>query len=209
MKVAVSILSSKYPSRETIQLLNATDADYLHVDIADGHFVSNTVLDYEGLEESKHPLDVHLMVSRPFEFISKFASLNTEEITIHAELEEDLDSLIDYIHERGMKAGLALNPETDISKIDHFLDKIDIVLVMSVHPGLGGQKFLESTVPKIVDLKKLREEKSYKYEIYVDGGINDETVKYVQDADTVISGSFICKSEDYQVAIDALKTLKK
>ncbi len=205
MKIAVSILSSNYSDEETILKINETDADYLHIDVADGKFVPNKIRDYEGLNLSKKPMDVHLMVSSPFEYISKYASLGAKAITIHSELDLDIDSLLDYIHERGCKCGLALNPETPVSKLEHYIEKIDIVLIMSVHPGAGNQKFISDVASKIDELRSIRKNRGLDFEIFIDGGINPENIETVRGVDAVISGSFVCKSDDFQKRIDQLR----
>lgn len=205
MKVAVSILSSNYSDEETILKINETDADYLHVDVADGKFVPNKIRDYEGLHLSKKPMDVHLMVSSPFEYISKYASFGVEAITIHSELDLDIDSLLDYIHERGCKCGLALNPETPVSILEPYIEKIDLVLIMSVHPGAGNQKFISDVAGKIDELRSIRKNRGLDFEIFIDGGINPENIETVRGVDAVISGSFVCKSDDFQKRIDQLR----
>lgn len=204
MKLAVSILSSDYDEEETIRRINATSADYLHIDVVDGHFVAAVTPEREFLHTSTKPLDVHLMVSSPFNYISKFACYNTKTIVIQSEIEDDKDALLEYIRSRGIDCGLALNPETPVSKIEEYLSKIDQVLVLTVHPGLGGQKLIEGITDKIDELKNIREKKGYKYRIIVDGGINNENIDKVKGADIVVVGAYICKSEDYQERIDKL-----
>lgn len=204
MKLAVSILSSDYDEEETIRRINETNADYLHVDVTDGSFVPTKTPQREFLHTSKKPLNVHLMVSRPFDFISVFKELQAESITIQAELEDDLDSLLRYIRSLGMKCGLALCPSTDIAKIEEYVGFLDEVLILSVEPGRGGQKIIEAALDKIDELAKLREKTSAKFEIFVDGGVNGENIDKVKGADAVVVGSYICKSENYQAQIDKL-----
>lgn len=209
MKIAVSFLSSNYDEAESIRRLNETDADYLHLDVADGHFVNNKTPEFTHLAESKKPLDIHLMVSNAFEYISKYASLdNTENITIHVELEDDLKSLLNYIKSRGIKCGLAINPETSIDTLEDYLNIIDTVLVMTVNPGFGGQQLIEKCLDKITALNDLRQKKDYKFQIIVDGGINDKTISKIKNADIVVSGSYICKSENFGEKINQLRLSK-
>lgn len=205
MKVAVSILKRFASEQETIAKINATDADYLHVDVLDGSFVESDTTHYEYLHESKKPLNVHLMVSRPFDYISTYANFKAESVTIQSELEDDLDALLDYIKSLNMKCGLALSPETPVDRIKPYLDKLDEVLVLSVYPGKGGQGLIEEVLYKIDELADLREANGYSYSIFVDGGIRDTTIKKVQRADAVIAGTYIVEADDYQERIDKLR----
>lgn len=208
MKVAVSILSSDYSEEETILKINSTDADYLHVDVMDGHFVSS-ITNFEYLNLSNKPLDVHLMVSRPFEYISKYANMiGTKYITIHVELEDNLEDLLKFIKSFGINCGLAINPDTNLSTLTPYYSLIDQILVMSVQPGKGGQTLIESTLDKLIELARIREEHGYNFIINVDGGINADTILKVHGADMVVSGSYICKSEDYQDRIDKIRVFK-
>ena len=209
MKLAVSILKSKFDEKETIRRINNTTADYIHVDVMDGHFVLEKSKPYEFLHTSKKKLDVHLMVANPFNFISKYSFLNTESITIPIEIDEDINGLIEFIKARGLKAGLSISPDTKVSELEPYLGKIDEILVMSVYPGKGGQKFMESVLYKIDLLEKMRKERKNKFTIKIDGGINDTTIMKVSRADAVVCGSFICMEEDFQTQIDKLNLLKK
>ncbi len=205
MKIAVSILSSNYSEEETIKKINETDADYIHVDVMDSTFVLGKTPKREFLHTSRKPLDVHLMVSSPFDFITSFALLNTEAITIHVELEDDIEGLLNYIKSCGIKCGLALNPETSPKAVSPYISLIDEVLVMTVTPGKGGQELMDSTLYKIDILNEMKKEYKKDFKIIVDGGINGDTIKKVLKADVCVSGSFICKSEDFQERIDKLR----
>lgn len=208
MKLAISILSSNYDELETIERINKTKANYIHVDVMDGKFVKEKSKSYEYLHKSKKKLNVHLMVSSPFNYISKYSLLNTEGIIIPVEIEDDIRSLLDYIKGRGLKAGLAINPETNVSMLEPYFKMIDEVLVLTVNPGKGGQKLMESVLYKIELLDKIRKDKKLKFDIIVDGGINDETIKKIKGADVIVSGSYICKSENFDAQIEKLNLLK-
>lgn len=205
MQVAVSFIKSKYSEIETIKRINETNADYLHVDIMDGIFVANknyTVRDiYKFTRGINKPLDVHLMVNNPEKYLRDLACLNVSCVTFHYEAVKDIDKMIDLIHSYGLKCGISLNPETKVNVLEPYLDKIEVVLLMSVHPGMGGQTFIMETVSKIDELRKLSN-----IMISIDGGINETTIKYVQKADMVISGSFVCLSDNYQAQINLLRS---
>lgn len=206
MKVAISFLKSKYSIEETIKKIEETDTDYIHVDVMDGNFVPNKTDNFiKVLSNTNKPLDVHLMVDNPINYIIEYKNLKPVFITIHAEIDYCLKDLIDLIHSYGIKAGISIKPNTSIESIEKYLDIIDNVLIMSVEPGKGGQKFMDSVLYKIDILNKLRKKNNYNYLISIDGGINDTTISKVQNVDFVISGSFICMSDNYQETIDKLK----
>lgn len=211
MKVAVSYLKSKYDLKTTIESIEKTDAEYIHVDVMDGEFVENITYEYSELESvlknTTKPLDVHLMVKNPIKYIMDYKNLKPEYITIHSEIDNNLNDLIDLIKSFGIKVGISIKPKTSIESIENILDKVDNILIMSVEPGKGGQKFMNSITYKIDILKKLREEKKYNYVISIDGGINNETIEYVKDVDFVISGSYICMNDNYQERINSLKIM--
>ena len=204
MKLAISILSSKYDELETIERINKTKAHYIHVDVMDGKFVKEKSKPYEYLHKSKKKLNVHLMVSSPFNYISKYSLLNTEGIIIPLEIEDDIRSLLEYIKSKGLKAGLAINPETTVSALEPYYTMIDEVLVLTVNPGKGGQKLKESVLYKIELLNKIKKDRKLKFDIIVDGGINEETIDKIKGADVIVSGSYICKSDDFESQIEKL-----
>lgn len=205
MKVSVSFLTSEDIKNDLLKL-NKTSTDYIHVDVMDGKFVQKVNDPYNNLSEfsSKKKLDVHLMVEDPLSYIEKYARLNTEYITIHHEIDKDVMSLLDKIKSFGIKCGISINPDTDINVLKQYLDKVDLILIMSVVPGKGGQKFIEATTNKIVEVRKMIEEANRDIVICVDGGINDETISKVQTSDIVVSGSYVLNSDNYQKAIDRL-----
>lgn len=207
MKISVSFLKSKYSTDETLKKIESTNADYIHVDIMDGDFVSKTTLNeyenYEILKNIKKPLDIHLMVSNPQNYIEVLKNLNPEYITIHAEI-KDANKYIDLIHSYGIKAGIAINPETRVLNINN-LENIEYVLIMGVSPGLGGQSLIMKTVEKIEVLNNLREKYNYHYLISFDGGVNIDTRKLLNGLDIIVSGSYICMNDDYQSMINLLR----
>lgn len=206
MKVAVSFIKSKYKEKETIELINKTSADYIHVDLMDGKFVPNKNYDFEDIEnffaDNKKPLDIHFMYEEPYKYIEKYAKLNPEIMTFHVECNDDINMIIDKVHSLNIKCGLSINPHTPISNLNPYLDKIDYVLVMSVVPGFGGQPFLPSAAYKVSALSKMKRN----FILAVDGGINADTIKYVSGADMVISGSYVCMSDNYEEKINTLKS---
>ena len=205
-KVSVSFLSSKNVIDDLIDL-ESTDTDFIHVDEMDGKFVKNKNTQFKVLDRMsyvlKKRLDVHLMVKNPSKLIEKYATLNTEYITLHVELGDKLLDYYNQIKSYGIKCGLAINPDTDVDSIKDYLDYIDLILVMSVTPGAGGQAFIEGTTQKIDKIKEMI--KKRKILISVDGGINADTVKKVGAADIVVSGSFVVKEENFQAQIDKLR----
>ena len=207
MKVAVSYLSSKNII-EDLRKLNVTDVDYIHVDVMDGKFVKNKTMSFSELKEihryTSKRLDVHLMVKKPLKYIDDYATLNTEFITIHIE-NKYVDKSLELIDSYGIKKGLSIKPNTPLDTLEPYLDKIDLILVMSVEPGKGGQEFIESTIDKIKGLKKKLKEHNSKALISVDGGINDVVAKKLKDVDILVSGSYILSNSNYQEQINNLR----
>lgn len=204
MKVAVSFIKSLYDEKKTIELIDSTSADYIHVDIMDGEFVSTKNYDFSDIkafmEGINKLLDVHLMVRYPLDYIKDYASLNTKQIIFHAEADDDIYETINEIHSYGIKAGLAINPDTPVKQIEKYLDLVDTVLVMSVYPGKGGQKFIPESSDKIKELNNYSD-----FLIEVDGGVNKDTIVLTIGADMVVSGSYVCESQDYEKAIESLR----
>ena len=212
MKVGVSFISSDYDLETTISKIDESSADYIHVDMMDGIFVENSNFTVQDLKKmfknTKKKLDVHMMVCSPNKYVKDFAKMpNVEYLTLHYESHRRPIDVINMIRHTPMKVGLAINPETKVSHIVPMLNHLDQVLVMSVKPGKGGQKFMEEILYKIETLKELREQNGYHYVINVDGGINEETAKLVKEAgaDMVVSGSYVCKSEDYNQRIESIR----
>lgn len=206
--ISASILDIKEPKAEEVIKLSSLDIDYLHVDVMDGIFVDNTTPDFLNqasvVKYSKVPLDVHLMVSDVKKYIDDYAKLNPEFITFHFEAVSDVGSIIHYIRSLGIKVGMAIRPSTSIVEIQDYLKYLNLVLVMSVEPGRGGQKFIENTEKKLEQLRQIKESLNLNFLIEVDGGINDETIMLCNDADICVVGSFITKN-NYEESIKMLK----
>lgn len=196
MKISASFLT--IDNIDNVNKLVNCDIDYLHLDIMDGIFVDNKneVLEVPHIK----PLDIHLMVSDVYKYIDKYKTLNPLYITFHYETGADILSVINYIKKFNIKVGLSIKPSTKVEEIIPYLPYLDLVLVMSVEPGKGGQSFIMNSVDKIKKLKELKGD----YVIEVDGGINDNTIKYVSDADIVVVGSYIT-SGNYEERIKNLK----
>lgn len=201
MKIATSILNMKKDS-EHFNRLNHTTTDFIHLDIMDGNFVCNQsdIFDFVNNNIVEKPLDIHLMVQNPIPYIEKYSQLNPNNITVHYEADCLLESL-HSIKEKNIKVGLAINPKTDVHQIAECLDKIDLLLIMSVEPGLGGQSYIDVS-NKLKEARNLQ--KKYSFVIEVDGGIKDNNIASI-DADIAVVGSFITSKEDFQKQIDELK----
>ena len=207
MKIAVSYLSSKDIPTD-LRKLNVTDADYIHVDVMDGKFVKNKTLSFNEMKEihryTNKRLDVHLMVKNPTKFIHDYATLNTEYITIHVE-NKNVSKNLELIEDYGIKKGLSIKPNTPLDELEPYLDTIDLILVMSVEPGKGGQEFIEETVNRIKEVKEKLKKHNSNALISVDGGINDEVAEKLKDVDILVSGSYIISSDDFQYQIYKLR----
>lgn len=206
MRLSTSFLSIKDNLIDNIKKIDNTTTDLIHIDVMDGIFVSNKSWNFDFyqtlLKDTQKPKDVHLMVSNIKQYIDTFKELNPYYITFHYEATLDILNIVKYIHSLGIRAGLSIKPSTSVEEILEFLPYIDLVLVMSVEPGKGGQAFIDSSVEKINQLRKIKEEYDYAYQIEVDGGINDETSKLCSNADILVVGSYITSAEDYQKQID-------
>ncbi len=210
MEISLSILSIDYSNiKEKLSPLLG-ELTYLHLDVMDGHFVPNLSFGpalVESLRKENNLIfDTHLMVQRPQDFIEKFVKAGSAYITFHIEADCNPEELIEQIHSYGISAGIAIKPETAVETIEKYLPFVDLVLVMSVDPGFGGQKFLPQAMDKLKYLKKQKEEKGYSYLINVDGGINAEVLPSIKgDTDLAVSGSYVLKAE---CPLENLKKLK-
>ncbi len=213
MKLSVSILSFKDRVDEVdcINDLVKCKIDFLHLDIMDGLFVPNKTWNITEVKKilpnNFNNYDVHLMVNDLDNYIDDFVSINPKYMTFHIEATDNPKKYIDLIKSNNIKVGISLKPSTDLELLKPYLSLVDLVLVMSVEPGFGGQKFMESMSDRINELYKLRAENNYNYVIEVDGGVNNNTINSCQNCDIVVVGSYITNN-NYQISIDNLK-LKK
>ena len=209
MELSVSFLSIKENLKKNIDKLDNCNIDYIHVDVMDGKFVKNKTLGYDEfkliLKDTTKKKAVHLMVNNIKEYVDAFSNLNPEYITFHIEVEDNINNLIEYIHKKGSKVGIALCPDTPVSYVYEYLNKIDLVLIMSVVPGQGGQTFKPIAISKIDELAKYREKNHLQFKIEVDGGINDYTIKKC-NTDISVIGSYITSSNNYEERINSLKS---
>ncbi|MFH7818747.1 ribulose-phosphate 3-epimerase [Neobacillus thermocopriae] len=212
VKIAPSILSADFSKLgEEILAVEKVGADYIHVDVMDGHFVPNITIGPLIVESirpiTKLPLDVHLMIENPDQYIEAFAKAGADYITVHVEACRHLHRTIQIIKSFGVKAGVVLNPATPVESIQHIIGEVDMVLLMTVNPGFGGQKFIPEVLPKIKKVKELAESKGITIEIEVDGGVNPETAKQCIEAGAtvLVAGSAIYNQEDYHKAISLIR----
>ena len=214
--VSPSLLAANFLDlRSDVEMINNSEADWLHLDIMDGMFVPNISFGFPVIEAvaklCKKPLDVHYMIEKPERYIAKTASIGAMMMNVHYEACTHLHRTIQEIHNAGMKAGVTLNPSSPVSMLEDIIEDVDMVLLMSVNPGFGGQKFIENTIRKVKSLRKLIKESNSKALIEVDGGVQGETAPRLVEAgvDVLVSGSYVFKSNDPYKTIHDLKELSR
>lgn len=214
MKVSPSLLAANFADlKPDLEMINRSDADYLHLDMMDGVFVPNISFGFPVLKAVSKvvakPLDVHLMIVEPQKWISQVRDLGADIMNVHQEACLHLDRCIHNIHEAGMKAGVTLNPSTPVEMLRDVIQDLELVLIMTVNPGFGGQQFIMHSLDKIRRLRRMIEESGSKAMIEVDGGINAETAPLVAaaGADVAVSGSYVFKAKDPEAVIRELRAL--
>lgn len=210
--VAPSILSADFARLgDEIRAVEKAGADWIHVDVMDGHFVPNLTIGAPVVKSirpvTKLPLDVHLMIDEPERYVEDFSKAGADYLTIHVEATEKVAATLARIRELGMKPGITLRPRTPVEEILPYLKSVDLILVMTVEPGFGGQAFMADQVEKIHRIREELKRLNHQALIEVDGGVTDETAKQLRDADVLVAGSFVFK-KDYAAAIRALKDCK-
>ena len=210
MQIAPSILSSDF-ARLKEEIESIKNCDMVHIDVMDGHFVPNLTFGAPVIkcirQYTELFFDCHLMISNPLKYAKDFAKAGADLITFHYESDNDPKEVIDEIRRLGCKVGISIKPKTEVEKIYPYLDMVDLILIMSVEPGFGGQSFMSEVLDKVIKLKELKQKENKKYVIEIDGGIDDKTIHQAKDAgvEVCVAGSYIFKQKD---RIETIKKLK-
>ena len=212
MKVSLSILTADFSNFEKSVGNVMKESDYIHLDVMDGEFVPNISIGPAFVKSIRKltdkPFDTHLMIRHPNNYIKEFVEAGSQYIKFHIEADCNAKEVIDLIHSYGIKAGISIKPKTSVKVIEELLPYLDMVLIMSVEPGFGGQKFMPVAIDKVKELKELKDKYGYNYLINIDGGINDKTLPLVKDyLDLAVSGSFVCNAEDQIKNLNILKNM--
>ena len=212
IKIAPSILAADFGNlSRDCTIVNKSNADWFHLDVMDGLFVPNISFGMPIVSSirkmTKKPLDVHLMIIEPERYIDKFVEIGSDILTVHIEATKEMNKILDKMKQSSIKSGIAINPDTPINKLDDYIDKVDLICLMGVHAGFGGQKFIEKTFDRLIELKRLINLKNSSAVIEIDGGVDNTNCKKLKSlgADVLVAGSYIFKSSDINNAIDSLK----
>ena len=216
MKIAPSMLSCDFAKMgDELIRIDKGGADWIHLDVMDGHFVPNITIGpaiVSALRQySKLPFDVHLMIDYPLDYIEQFAKAGADIITFHIEAKSDIQATIDKIKSLGVKPGLVINPKTSAEEVFPYLEQVDLILVMTVEPGFGGQSFMADMLPKVTAIKEKAKELGKDMLVEIDGGVNDKTISQAAKfgVDVCVSGTGVFKASDAKEAIDNLKRLSE